>query len=157
MGMTPVMMTCNDIGMAIDYLLSLRNLKECMVYLYGRGDSGVAALYRGLIDDRVAGVILEDAPSSHLEGAPIIGILRAFDMPQAVGLMAPRPVALINPCHNYWAWPTRVYERLGCRERISITDDFRKAFQSVFASPPVISEACRQEQVNEAKDKTFVE
>lgn len=114
-GLTPVMMTCHDIGVAVNYLFGLDALNGYEIYLYGKGDAGVAALYRGLLDERIAGVILEDAPSSHLDSAPILGILRAFDIPQAVGLMAPRKVALVNPAHGAWMWPSRVYERLGCR------------------------------------------
>ena len=114
-GTTPVMMTSHDIGVAVDYLAGLKELAGFEIYLYGKADAGVAALYSAIKDERIAGVILEDAPSSHLDGAPVLGILRAFDMPQAVGLMAPRKVALVNPCHNGWTWPGRVYDRLGCQ------------------------------------------
>ncbi len=130
-GSTPVMMTCHDIGVAVDYLLGLDALKGYEIYLYGKGDAGVAALYRGILDERIAGVILEDAPGSHLDGAPILGILRAFDMPQAVGLMAPRKVALINPGHTTWTWPSRVYERLGCRENFIETQTLAKAMPQI--------------------------
>jgi hypothetical protein len=52
-------------------------------------------------------------------------------MPQAVGLMAPRKVALINPAHNYWTWPRRAYERLGCQERFVETDTLREALTKI--------------------------
>jgi dienelactone hydrolase len=130
-GSTPVMMTSHDIGVAVDYLFGLKGMKGCEIYLYGKGDAGVAALYRGLVDERIAGVILENAPSSHLDGAPILGILRAFDMPQAVGLMAPRKVALANPAHHDWTWPSRVYDRLGCPERLILADTLREALKAI--------------------------
>jgi dienelactone hydrolase len=126
-GSTPVTMTSHDIGVALNYLFQLDAMKGYEIYLYGKGDAGVAALYRGIQDERVAGVILEDAPRSHLDGAPILGILRAFDLSQAVGLMAPRKVALINPGHNGWTWPARVYERLGCPERFITADTLAQA------------------------------
>jgi hypothetical protein len=125
------MMTCHDIGVAVDHLVRSKEMKGYEIYLYGKADAGVAALYHGLIDERIAGVILEDAPSSHLDSAPILGILRAFDMPQAVGLMAPRKVALINPAHNYWTWPRRAYERLGCPERFIETDTLQEALTKI--------------------------
>lgn len=116
-GSTPVMMTSHDIDVAVDHLAGIKELAGVEIYLYGKAEAGVAALYSGIKDERIAGVILEDPPSSHLDGAPILGILRAFDMPQAVGLMAPRKVALVNPSHNGWTWPGRVFDRLGCPER----------------------------------------
>lgn len=130
-GVTPVMMTVNDIRAAVDYLARCETMKGIEIFLYGKGDAGVAALYAGLVDGRIAGVILDDPPSSHLDAAPILGILRSFDMPQAVGLMAPRRVALINPQHNCWTWPTRVYERLGIPERLIVVDTLAKAFESI--------------------------
>jgi dienelactone hydrolase len=132
-GMTPVMMTINDIGAALDYLSGWAAVKGGEIYLYGRGDAGVAALYRGIIDERIAGVIVDDAPSTHLSASPILGILRAFDMPQAVGLMAPRKVALVNPAHNAWTWPSRVYGRLGCPERLIVSDSMNKAMEALLA------------------------
>jgi len=90
-------------------------------------DGAVAALYRGVIDNRVAGVFLEDMPNSHTVGGPIPGILKSFDIPEAVGLMAPRKVALIRPGHSFWSWPLRVFKRLGCEENFITVDDPRHA------------------------------
>jgi cephalosporin-C deacetylase-like acetyl esterase len=132
-GQTPVMMTFHDIGVLVDYVTGLEETKGFEIYLHGRGEAGVAALYRGIMDERIAGVIAEDAPSSHLDGAPILGVLRAFDMPQAVGLMAPRKLALVTAGHNNWNWATRVYERLGCRENLIMTDDLRSAMTRILA------------------------
>ncbi len=130
-GLTPVMMTIQDIGVAVDSLVELEETADCEVYLYGRGDAGVAALYHSLFDERVSGVILEDIPASHLEGAPIIGVLRALDIYHALGLMAPRSVRVVTPGHIPLMWPDRVYERLGCPERFEMTANLRYAFETV--------------------------
>ena len=132
-GMTPAMMTFHDIGMIMDYLSGLEEVKGCEIYLYGKGDAGVAALYKGLIDERISGVILDDVSSSHIDGMPVLGVLRAFDVPQAIGLMAPRRVAQVTPGHSNWTWPTRVYERLGCPDRFIMTDDLRGAMDKILA------------------------
>ncbi|MBN1672857.1 MAG: acetylxylan esterase [Kiritimatiellae bacterium] len=126
-GLTPALMTFYDTGVLVDYLLQLEELKGCEIYLHGRNAGAVAVLYRGIVDERVAGVFLEDLPSSHLYGGSLPGILRAFDIPHAVGLIAPRKVALINPGHNFWTWPATVYERLGCPERYVTSGDLRRA------------------------------
>jgi hypothetical protein len=132
-GMTPVMMTFQDIGAVLDYVMGIEEVKGCEIYLHGRRDAGVAALYKGIMDERIAGVIAENIPASHLDGASILGILRVFDMPQAVGLMAPRKLALVTSGHNNWTWPTRVYERLGCPERLIIAGDLRSAMTKILA------------------------
>jgi cephalosporin-C deacetylase-like acetyl esterase len=126
-GVTPVMMTIDDIGFAVDYLLGLPEVKGREIFLCGKGDSGVAALYYALLDDRISGVAVEDVPSSHIDGSPILGVLRALDIPQAVGLMAPRKVAMVTPGHSFWTWPTCAYERLGCQDKFLMTGDLRSA------------------------------
>jgi hypothetical protein len=130
-GVTPVMMTIEDIGVAVEYLLGRPEVKGRSVYLHGSGDAGVAALYYALLDERIAGVALEDVPSSHLDGAPILGVLGVCDMPQAVGLMAPRKAAMVNQGHSFWTWPARAYERVACSRNLIMASDLRKAIQSL--------------------------
>ncbi len=130
-GQTPALMTFQDLKLLVNYLTQLEEMKGREIYLHGRGDGATAVLYRGLVDDRITGVFLEDLPSSHLVGSPIPGVSRSFDIPQAVGLMAPRKVALIRPGHSFWSWPTRVYERLGCPENFITVDDTRHAMSKL--------------------------
>lgn len=91
----------------------------------------VAALYVALTDESISGVVLDKLPASHVEHAPIPGILRTLDIPHAVGLMAPRKIALVTPGHASWTWPKRVYERLGCEGAFLDAPDLRTAFQHV--------------------------
>jgi hypothetical protein len=76
-------------------------------------------LYHALLHDDIAGVTLEQLPASHREGGYILGILRELDIPEALGLLAPRPAALVNKgqmsCSH---WARRAYERLGVSERL---------------------------------------
>lgn len=130
-GVTPVMATIRDIALAVDCLMGQEDVKDRKLYLCGQGDSGVAALYYALLDDRVAGVAVEHCPGSHLDGAPILGVLRHFDMPQAVGLMAPRKVSLASPSYINWSWPNRLFARLGCPENFTIAADMRDALKRI--------------------------
>jgi len=130
-GVTPVAMTVEDIGVAVAYLRGRPEAEGREIVLYGKGDSGVAALYYALLDERIAGVALEGVPSSHLDGSPLPGVLRVLDMPHAVGLMAPRKVAMVDPGHSFWTWPTRAYERVGCPERFTMASDLRQAIENV--------------------------
>lgn len=132
-GMTPVMMTIHDIAILVDYLKQHEQYRQRPLYLFGKGDGAMAALYAALLDDRIAGVILQDLPCSHVESSPILGVRRAFDVPHAVGLMAPRKVALVGAGHNNWNWPARAYARLQASPGFVRTEDPREAFGKILA------------------------
>jgi len=122
-GQTPVTMVIEDMLLAVRHLLELDAFQGIRIYLHGKGETAVAALYAALLDERVAGVLLEDLPSTHGEGAPIAGILRVLEIPHATALLAPRPTALLYPGHNNWTWPQRVFERLGCSQNLVMSED----------------------------------
>ncbi len=78
------------------------------IFLYGRGAAGVAALIAAALDEQVAGVAAEQTVTSwyavtqaklHEGTAEIIvpGVLRDFDLPDLVNLIAPRPLWLVDP------------------------------------------------------------
>ena len=119
LGITPVSLLMQDIARMLGFLRGLPEFAGKRVSLFGRGDAGVACLYHAILDDDVAGVVAEDAPGSHRQGGHILGILRVMDIQHAVGLLAPRPVALVNmgPAPRMF-WAERLYSRLGCPEKL---------------------------------------
>lgn len=137
-GQTPVTMTLRDIREAIGFLVDEGWGGEG-IYLHGRGDQAIASLYLGLVEPRVRGVILEDIPVSHAQGSPITGILRVCDIPDAVGLLAPRPVALVHTSHGNWTYPRRVYERIGAQERLILANEVTQAMRRVVEAGSPIS------------------
>lgn len=130
-GLTPVTMIMRDVVLAVNSLHSREDEEAGDIYLHGRGEAGVACLYTALFDERIAGVVVEDVPGTHLQGAPLLGVLRAFDMPQAIGLMAPRKIALVTAGHATWTWPTRVYGRLGCAARFIHAGNVSQALEKL--------------------------
>lgn len=128
-GQTPVTMLIEDTLLAVRHLLELDAFQGVQIYLHGKGETAVAALYAALFEERVSGVLLEDLPSTHKEGAPIPGILKVLDIPHAVGLIAPRRTALLYPGHNNWTWPQRIFERLGCSENFVISEEREESIQ----------------------------
>jgi len=111
----------NDIKHAVAHLRGLPGCADVPLYLYGRGDAGVACLYHAILHEQIAGVFLDDPPDSHLTGGYLPAILRQMDITSAVGLMAPRPVGIVCQSRaNEWyqlRWGHRVYHRLGMPER----------------------------------------
>lgn len=78
------------------------------IFLYGRGAAGVAVLIAAALDEQVAGVAAEQTVTSwyavtqtklHEGTAEIVvpGVLKDFDLPDLVNLIAPRPLWLVDP------------------------------------------------------------
>ncbi len=131
LGDTPVSIIINDIRPAVEYLLNCSDFQGYEIYLFGCAEGAVAALYYALMDERISGLVLEDLPGTHADGAALIGVLNTLDIPQAVGLMAPRKVALIENGHANWTWATRTYERLDCAKNLAMVADRRSGFSAV--------------------------
>lgn len=135
-GWTPVKLIVADLLCLIEEIDRFEDVNERRVILYGRGDAGVAALYAAALSPRVGGVVAEGIVGSHSEGASLPGILRNFDLPQTVGLLFPRPVALVNPVYSSWSWPARLYERLGATGSFAVIDTHAaEGVCSVIGSP----------------------
>ncbi|MHB9108925.1 MAG: alpha/beta hydrolase family protein [Armatimonadota bacterium] len=134
-GLTPNMLVIQDLWRLMPHLHALPEVEGRQVFLHGRGDMAVACLYHALFDPRVAGVLLEDLPLSHRDGGYILGILRCLDIPEAVGLMAPRPVGITYamPAFFRWIWPQRAYDRLGKPDALIIGESISRVTEQVFA------------------------
>lgn len=117
-GMMPVNRLLEDLAALLPVILSWDETRDRRVFLLGSGDAGVACLYHAALDSRIAGVIADAIPNSHRNGAYLLGILRHLDIDHVVGLAAPRPVGLVNQLKPSSNWSSRLYQRLGCPERL---------------------------------------
>jgi hypothetical protein len=66
------------------------------VAVAGRGQAGVLGAYAALWDPAIAEVVLVEPTSTHRDGPIFLNVLRVLDVPDAVGLLAPRRVRLVN-------------------------------------------------------------
>ncbi len=119
-GITPLQLIIQDTLAVIGFVRSQAAYKDRKLILYGAGDSAVACLYAGILDDSVDGVVAHGMPGSHRNGAYIPGILRVLDLEQACGLLAPRPVAFVDMGQARQNWAPRLYARLGIRDRLIV-------------------------------------
>ena len=84
----------------LDTLTALSELREAFpndvppLTLAGRGSAGVIAAYAALLDPRVGEVVLVDPPATHRDGPIFLNVLRVLDIPEALGLLAPRPLTI---------------------------------------------------------------
>ena len=66
------------------------------VYGLGEGAAGILAAYAAAWEPEVAGVILNDPPAGHgaPEAPPLLNVLRVCDIPDILGMIAPRPLTV---------------------------------------------------------------
>ena len=59
-----------------------------------RHEAGVIAAYAALLEPRISEVMAVDPPASHHDGPIFLNVLRVMDVPEAFGMLAPRPLTI---------------------------------------------------------------
>jgi len=107
-----------DVAATVRYLAGEDKAKRGWRVI-GRGQAGVIAAYAALFEPAITEVVLVDPPASHLNnaGPHFLGVLRTLDIPQALGLLAPRPLTLINAKDPAFQSTEQIYKLAGVPER----------------------------------------
>ena len=106
-GKTLVGMRAADISCAVDLLAARSEVDRQKIYGYGVGVGAVALLHEAVLDSRLAGVELDRMLVSYhsvvthrlhhdIYESVIPGVLKAYDLPDLVAAIAPRPVWLVD-------------------------------------------------------------
>jgi hypothetical protein len=130
-GLTPSLLLLQDMARVLPFLRGLPEFRDQQFYLYGRGDAGAACLYQAAFDETIAGVVTENQPRSHRDGAYLPGVMRVLDLDETAGLVAPRPVCLVTPQYARRNWAARLYERLGIPQRYAQAGSLYQAIKAV--------------------------
>ena len=90
-----------DAGRVWDVIACARYLHDkyngrIPVHVVGEGSAGVLVVYAALWEPQVAGVMLNRPLLSHMqaEAPQFLNVLRVCDVPDALGMLAPRPVTI---------------------------------------------------------------
>ena len=96
--------------------------RQLPIYVAGKGAGGVLAAYAAALDDSIAGVTIVDPPKSHMDNvAPqFLNVLRVCDIPDALGLIAPRPLTLVGVSADDFAATKAAYAAAGASDKLSI-------------------------------------
>ena len=62
----------------------------------GKGPAGVLGAYAALNETSISEVIAVDPPASHREGPHFLGVMKVLDIPDALGLLAPKHLTLVG-------------------------------------------------------------
>lgn len=116
-----------DSGRILDIAAAARHLRalhgpSAEIHLAGEGASAVLSACAALLEQDIAGVTLSRLPASHMEnGAPaLLGVLRALDIPQEIGLLAPRSVTLLQPPPEVAQTVKAIYRSAGAESKLIV-------------------------------------
>jgi dienelactone hydrolase len=92
------------------------------IHVAGSGPAGLIAAYAAALDDAIASVTLVDPPRTHMDSAApqFLNVLRVCDVPVALGLLAPRPLSIIDSDSQHFTKTTKAYSAAGASDKLSI-------------------------------------
>lgn len=108
-----------DVLLVLDAAGKEQSLASAKWTLAGRGRSGVIAAYAALLDSRSPRVVVVDPPASHRNGPIFLNIMRVVDIPEALGLLAPRDLSVLTSQPQAFATTTALYGVGGGTARIA--------------------------------------
>jgi cephalosporin-C deacetylase-like acetyl esterase len=85
----------------------------------GRGQAGILAAYAALFEPSITEVVIVDPPASHRDGPYFLNVLRVLDIPDALGMLAPRKVTLVNAKDKAFDKTVEIYRRAGAADKIA--------------------------------------
>jgi cyanophycinase len=86
----------------------------------GRGQAGIIAAYAALFEPSITDVTIVDPPASHRDGPHFLGVLRVLDIPEALGLLAPRQLTLIGAVEEAFRRTVRIYKLAGAADKLKM-------------------------------------
>jgi dienelactone hydrolase len=108
-----------DIIAAARYLAGQYNRAE--IHLAGEKAAGVLAAYAALLEPEIAGVIVQDPPATHMEPAApqFLNVLRVCDIPDALGMIAPRPLSIAGETEALVSKVKTIYTAAGASNKLT--------------------------------------
>jgi dienelactone hydrolase len=96
-----------------------RDEQSLRVEVAGRGPAGILAAYAALFEPAIASVTAVEPPPSHMHGPFFLNVLRVLDVPDALGLLAPRPVTLVGASDAGFERTAAIFQAAGAAGSLS--------------------------------------
>jgi len=121
----PLLGSTVDTGRLTDVLAAAAHLfasKRSLsaVNVVGRGQGGVIAAYAALLQPKLGEVVAIEPPDSHREGPIFLNVLRVTDVPDALGLLAPRPLTIHTSRDATFERTKAIYRAANAAARIQV-------------------------------------
>lgn len=90
------------------------------VRVAGKGTAGLIAAYAAVLHDQIAAVTVVAPAATHMaDNAPqFLNVLRVCDVPDSLGLLAPRELTLVDSASSKFEKTTAIYAAAGMEDRI---------------------------------------
>ncbi len=155
LGETLAGMRAADVLRGVDLLGRRPEVEPERIYAVGRGAGAIPALFAAALDERIGRVAIEDGLATYRSVVEhrihrgifenvIPGILKAFDLPDVVASLAPRPALVVNPRNplGHRLWPAAAdgaYERPRAAYRAADAgESFRVARRGLEQGPEAV-------------------
>ncbi len=116
-----------DTGRVWDIIAAARYLRakhegKVPIYIVGEGAAGVLAAYAALWESEIDGVILQEPPLSHMQdaGPQFLNVLRVCDVPDVLGMLAPRPLTVRGTARGKLEKVAAIYAAAGSPGKLVI-------------------------------------
>lgn len=96
----------------------LKQMRSTHWRALGRGQAGILAAYAALFEPAIEEVIVIDPPTSHRQGPIFLNVMRILDIPEALGMLAPRPLTLVNAKDPAFDGTVEIYKRAGAEGKL---------------------------------------
>lgn len=84
----------------------------------GKGSAGIIAAYAALYEPAIAEVVVIDPPATHKVGPIFLNVLQVLDIPDALGLIAPKTLTLVNAKDKAFDRTAEIYDRAGSAKKL---------------------------------------
>jgi len=119
-----------DTGRVWDIIAAARYLRgkygeNVPVYVLGEGAGGVLAAYAALWEPQIEGVLLNRPPLSHMdaEAPQFLNVLRVCDIPDALGMLAPRTLTIYGGSTAFSGKVSEIYTAAGAATKLSFKNE----------------------------------
>jgi len=109
-----------DIAATARYLRTVHS-KPDSIYVLGEGASAILAAYAALLEPDIAGLFVHEPPGSHMDdSAPaLLNVLRVCDIPEALGMVAPRPLTLAGNQKEWAQTVAAIYQAANAADKFT--------------------------------------
>jgi len=94
--------------------------EESTVTVVGKGQAGILGAYAALFEPAISEVVLVKPTETHMQGPHFLNVLRVLDIPDALGLLAPRKLTIQGAREEFFKKTASLYEIAGAKDRLVV-------------------------------------